>query len=322
MNFPDWFFFASMIIFFNDNNVTVDSVCSGSISGLLKPCMNHGLEAISPAEAAKFIAWIMYPMTDSNQCLMVDYLVKISDLWSLKCSNLKKCHEVTIVHKETKKPILLDKNGTASYELDSWAVSSWLKESKDLYIRLFGSNAGFSTSNTKGISIHQSQLLRRIPLDILLLHPSHLNTETCSLLLHYAATGTVQEFSGIQNPRQGRKRWKPNSHRLSVSCIENCTKAEAIAGCRTVFKITDVADSISHSMFTEEEGLNFVCQVKMKTCSYLLQCIKRLLEIELDEDGFQMRTDLRTRLIRWRQQGKDVFQNHKNLDCICEVLNV
>ncbi|XP_057787660.1 uncharacterized protein LOC131004910 [Salvia miltiorrhiza] len=321
MNFPCWFFFASMMIFCNNSNITVDSLCSESLSGYLKPCMTHDPEVTCPAEAGKFMAWILYPMSESTQCLLVDYLVKISDLWLQKCASLNKCHEVTSVDEEAKKPKSHVKNEIALYELDSCAVSLWLKEIRDLYTKHFGEKVGFSTSNTKRFSIHQNLLLRRIPLGILLLHPCHLNAEGCSLLLHYAATGTVQEFSGIQNPRQGRKRWKHNSIRSSLCCIQQCSKAEAIAGCRTVFDITDVADSISYSMFNEEEGLNFVCQVKMKTCNYLLQCVKRLLDIKHDEDGLQMRRDLLSRVVRWRRQRKDVFQN-KDLDSVCDALSL
>ncbi|KAL1547764.1 hypothetical protein AAHA92_16081 [Salvia divinorum] len=299
MNFPCWFFFASMMIFCNANNITIDSLCSESISGFLKPCVTHDPEVTSPAEAVKFIAWILYPMSESTQHLMVDYLLKLSELWSKKCSSLNKCHE-----------------------LDTCAVSLWLKEYRDTYVKLFGEKIGFSTSNAKGFGIHQNLLLRRIPLGILLLHHCHLSTEGCSLLLHYSATGTVQDFSVTQNPRHVRKRWKHDSLKSSLCCIQQCTKAEAIAGCKTVFDITDVAESISHSMCNEEEGLNFFCQAKMKTCNYLLQCVKRLLEIEHDEDGLWMRRDLRTRVIRWRHQRKDVFQDNKDLDCVCDALNI
>lgn len=317
MNFPCWFFFASMMVFCNKNDITVDNF-SESISAYLKPCMTADPEVTCLAEAAKFIAWILYPMSESTQCLMVDYLVKLSDLWSQKCSSLNKCHEVTNVDEDAKKPNSHLKNEIASHELDSRAVSLWLKEYRDIYVKLFGETVGFAISNTKGFSIHQNLLLRKIPLGILLLHPCHLSAEGCSFLLHYSATGAVQEFSGIQ----GRKRWKHDSLRSSMCCIQQCTKAEAIAGCRTVFDITDVADSISSSMFTEEEGLKFVSQVKMKSCNYLLKCVKRLLEIEIDEDGLQMRRDLLTRVIRWRHQRKDVFQNNKDLDCVCDALNI
>lgn len=319
MNFPCWFSFASMMIFCNTDNI---SLCSESISRYLKPCVPHDPEVTSPAEAVKFIAWFLYPMSESTQRLTADYLLKLSDLWLKKCSSINKCHEVTNVDKEAKKPKSCVKNEIASYELDTCAVSLWLKEYRDTYVKLLREEVGVSTSNTKGFGIHQNLLLRRIPLGILLLHHRHLSTEGCSLILHYCATGTVQDFSVTQNPRQGRKRWKHDTLRSSLSSIQQCTKAEAIAGCKTVFDITDVADSISHSMFNDEEGLNFVCQVKMKTCNYLLQCVKRLLEIKLDEDGIRMRRDLRTRIIRWRHQRKHVFQDNKDLDCVCGALNI
>lgn len=307
MNFPCWFSFASMMMFCNSKNITVGSLCSEYAT--------HDLELTCPAEAANFIAWILYPTSESTQLLMVDYLAKISDLWSQEFSSLNKCPQATNADKEAKKAKLHVKKRLASQELDSCAVALWLKEYRDMHVKLFREKVGLSTSNTKGFSVHQNLMFRRIPLGILLLHPSHLSKEACSLLLHYASTGTVEEFSGIQNPKLGRKRLKRDSLKLSIG--------EAIAGCRSVFEITDVAESISQSMFTEEEaGLNFVCEVKMKTCNYLLQCAKRFVEMEVHEGGVQMRRDLLTRVIRWRHQGKDVFQNNKDLDFVSDALDV
>ncbi|KAI3443639.1 hypothetical protein Pfo_000304 [Paulownia fortunei] len=321
MNFPGWFFFASMLLFCD--NSPADSFYSRSISGSVKPFL-HDPKVTCPARAAKFIAWILNPMSESNQYLAVDYLVKVSDLCTQKCSNSNKCNEVTRgVHmKETRTPKLHDKDEITSHE-DSWAVHLWLKEFKDMYDKLLGTKVGFSTSNTKGFSIHQNLLLRRIPLGILLACPNHLDVAGCSLLLHYAAIGSIQKFSDTQNSGQSQKRWNCDWQADSVTWIEQYTKAEAIAGCRTVFDLADVAESISPSMFeTEEEGLNFVYQLKLKTCNYLLKCIKRLLQIKLDGDGLQMRRDLLTRIMRWRHQGKDAFQNNKDLDCVCDSLNV
>lgn len=306
MNFPCWFFFASMMLFCKNSNIAVGSLSSENTT--------HDLEPTCPAVAAKFISWILYPTSESTRLLMVDYLVTVSGLWLQKCSSLSTFHKVTTVDKEANRPKLSVKNRLASHELDSSSVALWLKEYRDMHVKLFREKVGLSTSSTKGFSIHQSLMFRRIPLGILLLHPSHLSNEACSLLLLYASTGTFQDFSSVQNPKQGRKRLKRDSLKLSIS--------EAIAGCKIVFEITDVAESISQSMFTEEEEMNFLCQVKMKTCSYLLQCVKRLVEMEVYEGGGQMRRDLLTRLIRWRRQGKDVFQNNEDLDFVCDALDV
>ncbi|KAK6147717.1 hypothetical protein DH2020_018629 [Rehmannia glutinosa] len=309
MNFPGWFFFASMLLF--SNNSPPDSLYSKSIRGSVKPCLMHEQEVTCPA---KFIAWILNPMSESNQHLAVDYLVKVSDLWTLKGSSSDKYNEVTRVRKESRRLKLHDKDGVTSHELDSFAVALWLTEFEEMYIKLFGTKMGFSTSNTKGFGMYHNLLFRRIPLGILLVCPNRLNSAGCSLLLHYAATG---KFLDIKNSGMSQKRWKYDTQ---VKWIELYTKAEAIAGCKTVFDITDIAESISYSTFeTEEEGLNFVCRLKLQTCDYLLNCIKRLHQIKLD---LQMQRDLFTRIIRWRHQGKDVFQNKKDLDCVCDTLNV
>ncbi|PIN17265.1 hypothetical protein CDL12_10067 [Handroanthus impetiginosus] len=267
--------------------------------------------------AAKFIAWILNPTCVYEQQLTVDYLVKVSELWTRKCSSSNKFNDMTT--EETMMPKLHVKDGITSHELDSLAIALWLKEFKDVYIKLFGKKAEFSTSNTKLFSTHQNHLLRRIPLGILLLCPNHLNAEGCSLLLHHAATGNIQKVSNTQDSGQNQKRWKNDHYNDSVMSIEKYTKAEAIAGCKTVFDITDVAESISPSMFgTAEEELNFVCQLKLKTCNYLLKCIERLLQHGND---LQKQRDLLARVIRWRHQGKDVFGN-KDLESVCDALNV
>ncbi|KAL0410508.1 UNVERIFIED_CONTAM: hypothetical protein Slati_3640500 [Sesamum latifolium] len=217
---------------------------------------------------------------------------------------------------------LHDKDGITSPELDGWTVWLWLKEFRDMYIKVFGKRVDLMTSNTKKFSIHQNMLLRRIPLGILLVYANHLNAAGCALLLHYAATGTVQKFSDKQNSGLNQKRWKYDLQGDSMTWIEQYTEAEAIAGCKTVFDVTEVTERISPSMFETEEGLNFVCQLKLKSGKYLLKCIKRLLQVKLDGDGLQMQRDLLTRVIRWRHQGKDVFQNNKDLDYVCDALNV
>ncbi|XP_011093729.1 uncharacterized protein LOC105173618 isoform X2 [Sesamum indicum] len=317
MNFPGWFFFASMLLFCD--NSPVDSFHFGSIPGSIKRYLMPDAEVSSSTAAANVIAWILNPISESDQYLIVDHLVKVSELWTLKCSSLSECNDIKRVHmKETSRLKLHDKDGITSPELDGWTVWLWLKEFRDMYIEVFGKSVHLMTSNTKKFSIHQNMLLRRIPLGILLVYANHLNAAGCALLLHYAATGTVQKFSDKQNSG-----WKYDLQGNSMTWIEQYTEAEAIAGCKTVFDITDVTERISPSMFeTEEEGLNFVCQLKLKSGNYFLKCIKRLLQVKFDGDGLQMQRDLLTRVIRWRHQGKDVFQNNKDLDYVCDALNV
>ncbi|KAK4396923.1 hypothetical protein Sango_1528900 [Sesamum angolense] len=311
MNFPGWFFFASMLLFCD--NIPVDSFHFRSIPGSIKHYLMHDTEVSSSTAAANVIAWILNPISESDQYLMVDHLVKVSELWTLKCSSLSESNDIKRVHmKETSRLKLHDKDGITSPELvDGWTVWLWLKEFRDMYIKVFGKGFHHTTSSTIRFSIHQNMLLRRIPLGILLVYANHLNAAGCALLLDYAATGNVQKFSDKQNSGLSQKRWKYDLQGDSMTWIEQYTEAEAIAGCKTVFDITDVTERISPSMFeTEEDGLNFVCQLKLKSGNYLLKCMKRLLQVKFDGDGLQMQRDLRTRVIRWRHQGKDVFQNN------------
>ncbi|KAL7095957.1 hypothetical protein ACP275_10G055100 [Erythranthe tilingii] len=324
VNFPDWFFYASMLLFCD--SIPADNLGSGTFleSVKLKPRLMHDSEVTCSSGAAKFIAWFLNPMNESSQSLTVDYLVKVSDLWTLKCSCPNKGTEVKRVPKEKTRRLKLlhDKKGITSQELDSSAVFIWLKEFEDTYIKIF-KTSGVSSSNAKGFSFHRNLFLRRVPLGILFLCPNRLNLAGCSLLLHYAATGSIVKLSDMQN--SGKSKKVPNYYWQgdSLIWIEQYTKAEAIAGCRIVFDITDVAESISPSMFeTEEEGVNFICQLKSKSWDYLLKCITRLLQIKIDGDGAHMQKDLLARVMRWRHQGKDVFENSKDMDFVCNALDV
>ncbi|KAL0308498.1 UNVERIFIED_CONTAM: hypothetical protein Sradi_5792100 [Sesamum radiatum] len=195
MNFPGWFFFASMLLFCD--NIPVDSFHFRSIPGSIKHYLMHDTEVSSSTAAANVIAWILNPISESDQYLMVDHLVKVSELWTLKCSSLSESNDIKRVHmKETSRLKLHDKDRITSPELvDGWTVWLWLKEFRDMYIKVFGKGFHLTTSNTKRFSIHQNMLLRRIPLGILLVYANHLNAAGCALLLDYAATGNVQKFS-------------------------------------------------------------------------------------------------------------------------------
>ncbi|KAL6534975.1 hypothetical protein OROHE_013029 [Orobanche hederae] len=309
MNFPGWFFFASMLLFSNNNPKD-------------EPCLMRESEATYPA---KFISWILNPMamSQSNQCLAVDCLVKVSGSWAMKCSSSNKHNnEVTRNHKESRRRLKLrHEDGGTTCNLDYQAVLIWLKEFQDIYVKISRTKIGFSIPYSKGLGIGQDLLFRRIPLGILLMCPHHLNAPGCSLILHYAATGTIQKSSNMQYSITSQKRGNYDFEGDSLMWIELYTKADATAGCKTVFDLTDIAMSISHSMFgTEEEGLEFVCRLKSKTCDYLLKCVERLLRINLDGDAAQIETDLLTRIIRWRHQGNNVCRNNEDLDRLCDAL--
>ncbi|XP_051131557.1 uncharacterized protein LOC127251748 isoform X2 [Andrographis paniculata] len=322
LNFPQWFYFATMLLFYNES--ATESFSSATIALSAKPYIMHDVQVSKSTAAARFIAWFLNPIDLSFQSLMIDCLVKMSEVWTWKCSSSTKCDKGTRVHgKQITRFKLLDKDEKSSNEGNTWTVMLWLGELKSMYTRFLGTKSNTFISNTKELGTLQFLLVRRIPLGILLVHLNHLDEASCSLILHYAATGTILKLSDKPNMVQNQKRWKYNQCADSARrWIEQCTQSEAVEGCKTVFHITDVAETISPSKFeTEEDALNFIFQLKLKASNYLLMCIKRLLQLNIDDEGINMQRDLSARLVRWRRQGKDVCPS-KDMDFVCNALNI
>ena len=99
-------------------------------------------------------------------------------------------------------------------------------------------------------------------------------------------------------------------------------KRDVLAGICLVFSLTDTVESISVSLFeTEESGLDFIFQVKIKAGKYLIKCIKRLSQLNIDKDGDLMLRDLCNRLGRWRHQGQEILQLEKDIDDVINDLS-
>ncbi|CAA2990543.1 Hypothetical predicted protein, partial [Olea europaea subsp. europaea] len=318
LNFPDWFCFASVLLFSDRSSL------SNSLSELIFSSTSSWQNAERPcsAKAARYIAWILNPISESHQGLLVNYLTKVSESWTCNWFGSSICNETTD-RKENGRPDLHNK---ASAVLDIGKVWLWIQEFQDTYIRYCKEALGVSASSKvqtcKEFSILRNLLFRRIPLGILIGYCNHLTPAGCELFLHYAATGNVSQFAEMQNSGLKLRRQKCDLQEGSVPLTENYTRTEAIAGTRVAFEIIDVTETLSHSIETEENGLDLICQVKSKTGNYLFKCIKRLLQLKIDEDdGLQMRSDLLTRLIRWRCQGKDVFLKNKDLNDLVDAFS-
>ena len=72
---------------------------------------------------------------------------------------------------------------------------------------------------------------------------------------------------------------------------------------------------------TEESGLDFIYQVKLKAGKFLMKCIKRLSQLNIDKDGDLMLRDLCNRLGRWRHQGQEILQLEKDIDDVINDLS-
>lgn len=309
INFPNWFYFASALLFsdksFQDN---IFSKC------MLEPS-RIGYEG-PPSAAARYIAWILNPVSRSHQDLLADFLVKISKPMAFKqfgSDSLKK----TASNKILKKPKVCDKEyHTHPEQYDCQSIALWLKELKSVYMTYWSKTATRSMScDTKSscdLSMRQNTLFRRIPLGLLLGYLNSLDEGACELLLHYAATDRISLLRAIETSTS--KKMKCDS--------DDYTKEEAVAGACLVFKLTDIVESMSASLFeTEEAGVNFICQVKMKVGIFLTKCIKRQIQLKIYEDGNQLVIDLCERLTQWMHQGYRVLEIHKDLDDLINVLS-
>ena len=322
MNFPDWFFFASVLLF-SEKSFEDDfySKCGVAAPGTEK---KHDIEPLCfSSAAAKYIAWILSPADESHQDLLVDWLAKLSGSWPLEQFGSDTYNkEIDDYSKKLKKhrfPVYKGESNL-SKEYNYKTIGLWLKEFQNIYLKNQNKTASSSAFCEPILSyslrFRHSVLFRRIPLGILIGCPYHLDEFACEMLLHYSATGTIPRYTGT---------WKhlkldSEGYNDSVVQTEEYTKEEAAAGASLVFRLTDLVVSMAATLFeTEESGLEFIFQVKVKTCRYLIKCIKKLLPFN---DGIML-MDLFNRLLQWRSnQGQEVFQGCTDLDDVTNELRL
>lgn len=315
MNFPDWFFFASVLLFSDQNFqesfqlkcLGGDSKAEGTYAGMSSPSLC--------AAAASYIAWILSPFSKSHQDLVIDCL---SELLGYGCLNqfspdkhsmdMAGCKSKTKV----KKPKVRDSKEDYAFREDKngQTIVLWLKEFQNIHMRYWSKTVNMSSScETK--TVRDNMLFRRIPLGILIDVSHNIDEDGCEVLLHYATTGTVLEpsksqFGGLKHMKLHLERQED-----SITWPTAHARKEAMAGASLVFKLTDIAERISDFTFEAEDGLDFVCKLKARMDRYLLKCVKRLSGYKIEK---MMATDLCIRLTRWRHQGRDVSLNHKDWD--------
>ncbi|XP_059633100.1 uncharacterized protein LOC132275917 [Cornus florida] len=325
MNFPEWFFFASLLLFAGKNNqdifhseCTLGAAETEQSQDIDLPCFS--------ASAARHIAWILSPISESHQNLLVDSLIRISESWRLKLFSSDNHYKVKAGYKKKlKKPKFHDisEESPLLKEFDCRTIQYWLQEFQDIYIKywneIVNSSASFAAKSSCGISLKQSVLFRKIPLGILIGYSTGINEDGCELLLHYVVTGSILQLTETQTAGLNHRKWIAGEQ----EDFDKCNIKEAVAGACLVFRLTDVVESMSASMFdTEEGGIDSICRLKQRTGKYLFKCIKKLLQLNIDEDNvLMMLRDLYSRLVRWRHQGRDVFQGSEDLNDAIEALS-
>ncbi|XP_057967887.1 uncharacterized protein LOC131157617 isoform X2 [Malania oleifera] len=325
MNFPDWFLFASVLLFSEQN--FQDNFHSKCMLGEPRTVRTHDLEPpCLSAAAAKYMAWILSPISESHQDLLADCLAEISKSWVVKQFGSENHNTGAAGYRKKLKKPKFDEdkvNCTLAKDDNCQAIVSWLEKFQNIYAMYWNETIRSCKGKSfNGPSNQCNVIFRRIPLGILIGGSRHINEDGCEVLLHYVTTGTILKSRTCQTAGLKRMKQHPEQHEDSITCTEESAKKEAVAGACLVFNLTDVAESMSASMFEmEERGLDFVCQLKARVNKYLLKCVRRILQIKIDQDGVQMLTDICNRLVRWRHQGREIFQSHEDLDDVLSALN-
>lgn len=325
INFPNWFYFASALLFseksFQDN---VYSKCM-----LEAPKIGKAQYEESPSSAAaKYIAWILNPVSKSDHDVLADYLVKISKALASKQFGSGILEKKTAYdRKMLKKPKFCNvEYNSHPKRYDCQTIGLWLEEFRSVYKMYRNKTAQSSEScDTKSSydhSMQQNSLLRRITLGILLGCLNYIDEDACDLLLHYATTDRV--FHSRETKSSSLKKMKRyhEGKKGIIAWIDGYNKEEAVAGACLVFSLTNIVESMSASLFeTEEAGSDFIFQVKMMVGKYLIKCIKRQIQLNINEDGNLLVMDLCQRLKQWRHQGQRELEIHKELDYLINVLS-
>nr|GMD52588.1 uncharacterized protein LOC109169005 isoform X1 [Ipomoea batatas] len=317
INFPSWFFFASLLLFLDRSSK--DNCYLKCISWLNKPEQSCGASVPYSAAAARFIAWVLNPKGDSCQDLLVEYLTTLSNMWTLEhCDSRKRIESTGCNKNKARRSLSVKRGNTNSSNFDCQTLQLWLKEVQDIHVRYSKKlNEHFALNeadHSQGVGYQKNILYRKIPLGILLGYSDRISSMESELLLHYAATGTLHTLKHIKYNDEWR--------RGQVTLTDKYTRKEAVAGASIAFHLTDATQSMSTSMFeTEESGLNFLSEVKGKIGKYLLNCVKRLLQLNADEDyGQQTLRDLYLRMVQWKHQGQDICSSLEDWNDIVDAL--
>ncbi|GAV77682.1 hypothetical protein CFOL_v3_21153 [Cephalotus follicularis] len=322
IDFPDWFYFASSLMFAEESFQDIfQSKCTSGKSTIEQ---KHKMESPPYATAAAmYIAWILNPVSKSHQNFLVDCLTKLSESWTLKqlCS-VSPDRDTAGYWKKLKKSKCHDKDCNLVKEHDCQTVRLWLRELQNLYKmylnKTMNSSACFDGKASSGEIVY----FRKIPLGILIGCSSQINEGGCELLLHYAATGKILQSRETRSARLKELKFCYDGQEVSAAMMDECNKEEAIAGACTVFRLTNIAESMATSMFEMEESeLEFVLRMKVRACSYLTKCVKRLIQLNIEQNGVSMLMGLYSRLVQWRHKGREVLHFQNDLDDVISGLS-
>lgn len=317
ISFPDWFHFATVLLFSKkacQENVPLKFMLEAAKVGM------QDVESAS-VTAANYISWILSPIDKTKQELLIDLLTQVSESWTMKLLGSGRRHNNSEFRKKTKKSKVHDSEDHAYQNL-----VSWLNDFQSLYmqlcIRSLSDPASCEVKTAHSPSVQKNEMYKRIILGVVIGFLDCISKEECQLLLHYVATGKINQLGKTRGSDWNNGKDHLERHGNSAASTAEFSKMEAIAGACMVFKLTDTVESMSASLCeTEERGENLICQLKVKTGKYLIKCIERLIQLDVGEDRRQILTDLSKRLVHWKQQGQEITQVDENLESAISKLS-
>ncbi|CAA7061036.1 unnamed protein product [Microthlaspi erraticum] len=308
INFPDWFYFASAMLFSEGNSLehihrTNTSQVAGSRQG-------SDVEGISIA-AATYLAWILYPVSGAIQESLTKSLISVSEICTRKSCGSEANRSETITGKR-KKPDRLKVN-----------VSSTVEDLVREFHKNITSSVSYELDSQKKLpsfisGLQNNLLVRRVVVGVLIGSPYSVADEQYEVVLHYAATGNILT---IKKRRTSGFIQAKGTSKVSALLSNEITKEEAVEGTRLVFNLTDTLESMCVSSFeAEEDAEEFINRFKLKSSKYLVKCIDRLIQLHCEEDGDSILSDLNTRLLQWTLKGREDPQFNEDLDNIAAKL--
>ncbi|XP_050220194.1 uncharacterized protein LOC126670491 [Mercurialis annua] len=240
----------------------------------------------------------------------------MSEFWTLRQFDSVKSGRVAAGNKKKRKSSKnydCEEDSITEKEYNCQVIGLWLKEFQSFmkYGNKSVNNTNSCEANTSFMAWQNNMLLRRVPLGFLIGCASYAQEDGFELLLHHTATGRMLH-STSKNARMDHI-GKDGGLADLVIGMNECSKKEAVAGACIVFGLTDIAERLCTSVYENEKiGLVVILQVKLWASRYLIKCLKRLIELNIDEDVMLM--DLHDKLMRWRHQGQEMFKIDKKID--------
>ncbi|VYS60978.1 unnamed protein product [Arabidopsis thaliana] len=311
INFPDWFYFASAMLFSEGKSFeNIHHICASKVADCRQVC---DVEDLSIA-AATYISWILNPGSGTIQESVSKSLIRVSEICISKSCGSEAYRTETITGKRKKPDRLVSGKINASS-----IVEDLLREFENNITNSVSYDLDSRKTHPSFSSGLQNNLLvRRVVVGVLFGSPYSVTDEEYELVLHYAATGKILDFKKSRSTgfKQGKK-----FSRISALLSNEITKEEATEGTLLVFNLTDTLESMCVSSFeAKEDAEKFINHFKLRSSKYLVKCIDRLIQLHCTQDGDPILSDINIRLLQWTVKGLEDPHFNKVLDDIAAKL--